>query len=477
MLGGSSKKFVNVVNADGTINPKELTKRYKQLLDYINKNITKSSTQSLSKPYQSSTGITTLKDHIKGVVQSAQQIPVPQGSSREELVRSALVHDIGKLLTGQDGSVKHARISADLLKSFNDPEFNKRSIRFAVKHHMYDKNFPVYGMNGKRGKLNYDLLKALQASDVARGLSYDKAALTYPQLFTYNKVLPKVKFYEGSLEDQLNNVIRPLLKRQGYPSSRDVFDLNRIQDSMNDFATRHRSVIRGARDPKKEINMSPRTIRNATNADLDASLQYGEVTPQTRLFTSLTTIPRNPTGSGRRGLFEVNINADTQLPYHDHPNRLARYLHVSPTKQDALYVSASNDIGQTYGSVERSRSAEGMIGKTTLPFQKMRLNEPLPEFYERINFQLYDGNKIIDGKTPMSTYQLLEEPYRLQTGRSLIADMQKAYEQNVGPIVEKIKNPKLKPLSVIPHEHILEINTLLEKMGNKPINFQHKSGK
>ena len=55
----------------------------------------------------------TLAGHTLGVVKTAQQIPVPKGSSRAELVRAALVHDLGKLETGQEGDrPTHGAISA-----------------------------------------------------------------------------------------------------------------------------------------------------------------------------------------------------------------------------------------------------------------------------------------------------------------------------------------------------------------------------
>lgn len=56
---------------------------------------------------------TNLNQHIGSVVKTAQDIPVPLGYTRQDLVQAALGHDIGKVIDARQG--QHEQISADML--------------------------------------------------------------------------------------------------------------------------------------------------------------------------------------------------------------------------------------------------------------------------------------------------------------------------------------------------------------------------
>ena len=88
----------------------------------------------------------------------------------------------------------------------------------------------------------YDLLKALQAADVARGASYDEAAARFPQLFRYQKEEPfNVKLFSGTPQEQVDNVINPILKREGYP----LVSLKKpLIPQLNGLRKRHRTFFR-----------------------------------------------------------------------------------------------------------------------------------------------------------------------------------------------------------------------------------------
>ena len=161
--------------------------------------------------------------------------------------------------------------------------------------------------------INYDLLKALQASDVARGLSYDQAAARFPQLFTYVRENPiKIHFAEGNTVWQLQNIVNPILRREGYPTIKRGSDIN---PQLNDLRQRHRSFYRGVRDPEKSVSANITSMRNAENAGRIAERVYGTNTSENRMLASLETIPLDATGQGRADLFKVMYDR-TNLPYH-----------------------------------------------------------------------------------------------------------------------------------------------------------------
>lgn len=478
-----------VVNENGSINKDVLVKAYRDVLDWVNKNTSVYDPKhSLNEVYNSSGKATTLKKHISNVVKTAQEIPVPKGSSRAELVRSALAHDIGKIITGQEGQYpQHGAYSAKIMRELQNeyPEFSWGNTRTAVRYHMYDPGLPVYGAHGiqdipegvstwglgKRDtQINYDLIHALQAADVARGMSYDEAAMTFPQLFTYYKENPfNVKFYNASEAEQLKHVINPLLKRQGYATVKTAEEL---ENTMQ----RHRSFYRGVRDPYiedtspdayknavqylgfkmqlpgfRDYYPSPGSagfndVRNAVNSATQAMEHYGINTPTTRMLSSLEYVPLDYTGYGRASVFGRRTSYDPRYGFDVLENDigpLSSYLKASPSSQDAVYASVSPRVMKEYATASSGRQRDVIAARLVLPNDPIKSTETLPEFYERSNFQLYAGDasgkngSILGSTSPMSNFQLFEEPYRLQTGRSLRQDMLKEYN---GKRLQKIKN-------------------------------------
>ena len=423
-----------VVGRDGTINEKELLKTYHKILKENPISI------RANEQYTSGNEISSLKQHLTGVVKTAQTIPVPKGSSRAELVRAALIHDIGKLITGQEslgGDVLHPLVGKNIIATtLKDTEFNTPAIRAATRYHMYqngrlgtfNRHGVIYEKDPLTGsmKINYDLIRALQTADVSRGLPYDKAAAKFPQLFTYAKENPvKVKFAHGDVDWELKNVVNPILKKEGYGT---IKPKENIAEQLNANRERHRSMLRGNRDPLKtgeEGILEEDAIRNAKNASENAIRFYGEDTPLNRMLVSAQRVSSAPTGYGRADLFTIKKDTNGLSIYK--PNWLAEYLKIDPKTQDAIYVSGSSDILNTYSNVNGSRSARGLKTRVTLPFEKLKEQEHLPDFMERTDFQLYDGAAIHSGKSPMSNWQKYELPYRLQTGRSMKKDMLDEY--------------------------------------------------
>lgn len=135
-----------VVDREGNIDYDLLARTYKQVLEGLgNRKL-----HSISESYNSSGELSSLKKHVSGVVKTAQTIPVPKGSSRAELVRTALVHDIGKLITGQESldNPKHPTLGLSMIRKLNLKEFDTPFIRSAVKYHMDDSHLGQYNKTG-----------------------------------------------------------------------------------------------------------------------------------------------------------------------------------------------------------------------------------------------------------------------------------------------------------------------------------------
>lgn len=435
-----------IVNENGTINKEALQVAYKRILEDLSRRGIE--THSLKERYHSSRGWTSLYDHVKGVVKTAQEIPIPEGSSRAELVRAALAHDIGKLITGQETAGVGARHPVEAYHMIDEisglQEFNSPSVKNAVLLHMDDELHPIFGSHGngtvsqeflgKHGVtqsdfdnyVNWDLVHALQAADVARGMKYDYAAMNYPQLFMYRKQLDSpIRFATGSQDWELKNVVNPILKRQGYPV---VHSKQELIERLN----RHNSFYRGVRDPAGTTSTNVDDI----NARLEQARLSG-TTPQERMETAATSVSPVPSSSGRAELFSRD-KKDGRIAYG--PTDVSKRLKVSPTEQDAIYVSVSPNTLAEYADPNRM----SLAARVQFPLSDIKEGEGLASLIEKNDFNLLSATAIARGSYPMGNWQMFEQPYRLQTGRSLQSDMAKAY---TGPRVQKQSRADIMPQS------------------------------
>ncbi len=111
---------------------------------------------------------TNLYEHTADVIKSAQQQPLPAGVTRQDLVTSALYHDLGKII---DPSRLHGYTSnylVDLMGWETKPNIAK-----AISKHMEPQEFFNNSSN---------LSKGLHTADVGRGMPYDKLIEKYPYL-------------------------------------------------------------------------------------------------------------------------------------------------------------------------------------------------------------------------------------------------------------------------------------------------------
>ena len=313
---------------------------------------------------------TNLDQHTKGVVRTAQDIPVPTGYTRQDLVQSALYHDIGKAIDTSQGA--HEKISADMIqKAMNsDGFFGTQDVSNDVVNAIR-----LHG-EGKRAAELDPLTQALHVADVARGMNYDQAAINIPQLFIYPREYKEFHFPQMSVHDELVTRINPVLKRQGYETIDPNSTREEAEAALDNIINEHRSFVRGVKDSTSE-----------EEAD--------------KMLTSLS--PTKINHGGRRG-FESPLRHRYGTPSNDY---------------DALYLSTNKDILSQYGGNKDYERAVVRIPQN-------EVSKTAPSLSERLlagDFDMYDSAAVRKNRAPEGTFTMFEEPYRLQTGRSLQTDM------------------------------------------------------
>lgn len=351
-----------------------------------------------------------LYNHIKDVVKSAQSIPVPEGYTRQELVQAALFHDIGKVF---DSSRNHGHESVDILNTFGINTSD--NVKNAVYNHM------------TRSILDKDeLTKALHFADVARGLDWDEAAYNYPHL-TYNFKKPELNIKKIPLREELKTRINPWLKAKGYETIKLSLSEEEAWNELEKRIDQHLSFLRGVRDPLKENAKSKNDIRNAVNSvnsvidefGLDPDYAKSPDAAKYRMQIAGTHIPKAPTAGGRRRrLYEDVTDSDGTTKYtRTHWSDL---IGANPKTKDALYLSTSNDVAAQYGTANTD-NRQGAAYIVRLPKKERVPGESMSEHLLKNDFDMIDLSGLHGRNNGVGA--TFEDPYRLQTGRSLIQDM------------------------------------------------------
>ena len=359
-----------IVNKDGSVNMRNLVRARRQLRKaYPNADDPKKifNTDFL-------TGSpTNLNQHIRSVVKTAQDIPVPLGYTRQDLVQAALGHDIGKVIDARQG--QHEQISADML--INAMRQNgiigvqdiKPDVIQAIAEH---------GLGDQAMDLD-PLTKALHVADVTRGANYDQAAIHAGYLFNYPREYPKWNFQNKSLHDELVQNINPVLKRYGYETINPNSTLQEAQQALNSTIDNHRSFVRGVTDTRYEPAQSYMLTDEPTSSKL--------------------------ANGGRRGI-----------------SGYREFYGIPKKKYDGLYLSTNASFLDLYGN----GGINGKVGLVRIPQNEVsKTSESLSERLLAGDFDIYNSNQLYRGRSgnPQSSWTLFGEPYRLQTGRSLIQDM------------------------------------------------------
>lgn len=264
------------------------------------------------------------------------------------------------------------------------------------------------------GMLDFDnLTKSLIFADVSRGLPFDQAAYTYPQLL-YKRRLPQLNIKDIPLREELKTRINPWLKQLGYKT----IDLNstkeQAEQQLQEIIDQHRSFLRGARDPKYAQTISKEQARiNYNNAVNGAMNAYGENTPESRIKYSTEYVSSSPTSYGRSGLWSPDGSSITTM---------AKRFGLDPNKHDALYMSTSDDLARTY---QHAGNREGAAYLVSLLNPNIDKSASLSKRLLLSDWDLYNASNVNKNYPPIGTFSMFEGPYRLQTGRSLIEDIKK----------------------------------------------------
>ena len=385
-----------IVNKDGSVNMKNLVRARRQLRKaYPDADDPK---KIFNKDFLTGSP-TNLNQHIGSVVKTAQDIPVPLGYTRQDLVQAALGHDIGKVIDARQGY--HEQISADMLTNamkqdgiIGVQDIKPDVIQAIAKHGLGDQAMDLD-----------PLTKALHVADVTRGANYDQAAIHAGYLFTYPREYPKWNFQKKPLHDELVQNINPVLKRYGYETINPNSTLQEAQDALNSTIDEHRSFVRGVYDK------------------IDSPSQTYMLTDEPILSKVVNAGRRGI--SGYRGLYGIPKD-----------------------KYDGLYLSTNADFLDLYGH----GGIGGKVGLVRIPQNEVSKNSgSLSERLLAGDFDVYNSNNIYRGRSgnPQSSWTLFGEPYRLQTGRSLRQDMiekdpnvpriEGKYIRNKGQVSYKIK--------------------------------------
>ena len=365
-----------IVRSDGTIDMRNLVRARKQLRQlYPNANNPK---EIINHDFLTGKR-TNLNQHTSSVVKTAQDIPVPIGYTRQDLVQAALGHDIGKVIDPRQG--QHEQISADMLinairqNGFIGTQDIKPDVIQAIAEH---------GLGAKAMDLD-PLTQALHVADVTRGANYDQAAIHAGYLFNYPREYPKWNFQDKPLHDEIIQNINPALKRQGYQTINPNSTLSEAQDALNGIIDEHRSFIRGVSD---------NPIKGTT--------------AQSYMLTD-EPISSKVANGGRRGI-------------HTHGYNLRDVYGIPSKRYDGLYLSTNASFIDTYGN----GGVGGKVGIVKIPQNQVsKTSDSLSERLLAGDFDVYNSSKVGIGKAdnPQSNWTLFGQPYRLQTGRSLRQDM------------------------------------------------------
>jgi hypothetical protein len=217
-----------LVDTEGNVNLAAYRNLKKQLAAHLNKSEDEIN-QIFTSGRSTTEGVNSLDNHLMQVARSAQELPLPEGYTRQEAVTSALLHDLGKVISGNDPT--HAKSSIDLIKALNIPGVDNPKIRGAIEYHMRTPELNLFANEGNMSieHIDFDdLLTGIQTPnvevdsnfasflhlvDVARGLSLDDTKRLFPHLFSYN--YPKASVLKGDPAEQMHK-INTLLSDMGY---------------------------------------------------------------------------------------------------------------------------------------------------------------------------------------------------------------------------------------------------------------------
>ena len=340
-----------------------------------------------------------LYQHISAVVKSAQEAPVPEGYTRQQLVQSALFHDIGKVL---DPDRTHDKMSVKIMDELGietTPE-----VRTAVGRHMSSHL-------GNKDALS----KALHFVDVTRGQDIERmkesiSYLGYPGIRN-NKINPQ---YSKDTRWQLANIINPILDKYGYTFSTKEYSKYGIKYVEGDpiipldvdDATARQMVL----DKIKQHRTFVRSLYESNGHDWEnlrkqTAEQLGknkeDVTNEEMFQNAAQYIKKKDTNSGVMGL----------------PEYLRRY-ELNDKDFQALYASNRDHTAAGYTTGSNSNNGASY-------YLSMNINDnpdwSLAELWANNEFPVIYSSGNVRGGTDWRNFEL---PFRLNTGLDLNKELE-----------------------------------------------------
>lgn len=326
-------------------------------------------------------GVNSLDNHLLQVARSAQELPLPQGYTRQEAVTAALLHDLGKVI---NSSKLHGHSSVDLIDQLGI-QINNPKVRNAIKHHMDSPEMNLFGMEGntnfKGDEIDTNFASFLHLADVARGASLEDTKFYFPHLFSYN--YPKGTVLKGDPAEQMGK-LNSILTDIGYDGIDTSLPIEQQWSQLQANMKRMNTFIRGSRayfDPNDEAAH----VRNYQNAQYLAKQRGLDPDNPKDVWTVMQEqISMEPTGHGRLMLFDSGNKTN---PFHKiAKNTWSDAAAISPEKMDGLYFSVSPETGNTYMTASNinAHSAQSTILRGELSDYDIIPDESPFEYFERL---------------------------------------------------------------------------------------------
>lgn len=397
----------------------------------------------INKEYRAKPGhsrkYTNLYQHTFDVANSAKDIPLPKGVSRQELTFAALMHDIGKVFGNELHGENSAKIITNRFSNVGD------NVITAINDHMSTELYE-----------GDPFTKALHFADVARGLGYDEAAAVFPDLLNYDRTITggtSKKF--NSVKEQIEQQINPIFESYGYDPIDTTLPEQQMIDQYLETVRRHRTLLRGVNDPGEPVIPDDSKLVHGSPEWYTAHMKYElqkEVaetlnrlglpnTPENRLKVAAEVIPNNPTPNGRKGMYKRRKDPEKkQILYSKttskgKPSKLGNKLGLRPDREQGAYMATDKAVVELYandldgGKVGTGRAKEGGVFKVTKPEHPLKSGQTLGENWLENDYAAYGSYELYLDRRPLHDTYMYDNPYRVQTGRSLESDM-RAYDPN-----------------------------------------------
>lgn len=452
-----------LVDVDGNVNLSAYARLKQELAKYLNKS--DEEINNLFNAGRSTTeGINSLDNHLLQVARSAQILPLPEGYTRQEGVTAALLHDLGKIISGNNPS--HASASIDLIEALNIPGIDNPKIRGAIEYHMRTPELNLFanpgnitvnqkineivenaGFKSRPSEVDTNFASYLHLADVARGLSLADTKSLFPHMFSYN--YPKAQVLKGDPLNQMER-LNHIFQRMGYNGIDTSLPLSAQWRQLQDVMKQMNTFIRGSRIYLNPNDPDPNHVRNLMNAKkLAIEKGLDPNNPQVLWTIAQEQVPLEPTGSGRLHLF-----GERNGKYVVAKNTWSDAASIDPEKMDGLYFSVSPETGDTYSRASNlfSYSGQSTILRGSMSDYDILDGESPYEYVERLYPYIHNYGAIANYKfpiSPMSDFNTFELP-SLLLGRE-ITNMSSTAARDL--LTRYFPNGQWREVSALFHDH------------------------